>query len=453
VSDDELAFAGPARLAALVRAGEVTPRELVEAALARIAHVDQGLNAFRVTLPERALAEADQALARVGSGASRPLLGVPVAIKDDVAVAGQRLTRGTGAVDAVQVADGEIVARLRAAGAIVVGITNVPELTLWGFTETLSNGATRNPWDPTRTPGGSSGGSGAAVAAGLVPLASASDGSGSIRIPAALCGLFGLKLTRGRLPWGDRAEVWNGMAVPGLLARSVADTALAYEAVLGEALATGPGPRLRIAVSTATPPGIPRRVLDREHREAVQATASLLAGLGHEVHAHDLPVTLAMSSRVAVRNLAGAADEAGQVDHPERLERRTRSMVRTARVASRLLPRARRGQDADAQAVGALFEDHDLLLTPTVAGPPAPVGTWSGRGAARTWQGNVERYPYTALWNHLGNPAASVPAGFDTAGLPLSAQLVARPGAETTLLSVAAEIEEARPWTQHRPSC
>jgi amidase len=452
VSDEELAFAGPSRLAGLVRDGEVTPRELVEGCLARIARLDPELHAFRAVLPEEALAEADRALAGLRAGEARPLLGVPFAVKDDQPVAGQRVTRGTGAVDTVAPADGELVGRLRAAGAVVVGITNVPELTLWGFTETLSNGATRNPWDRTRTPGGSSGGSAAAVAAGLVPLATASDGAGSVRIPAALCSLFGLKLTRGRVGWGDREEVWNGMAVPGLLTRSVADAALAHEAVLGEALGTEPGPRLRIAVTTATPPGMPARLLHAEHRDAVHAMASLLGELGHEVHEHDLPLTAAMAARVAVRYLAGAAQEVREVDHPELLERRTRKMVTAGRVAARGLARARAWEATDAAAVGSIFAGHDLVLMPTVAGPPPPVGTWSGRGAARTWQGNVQRYPFTALWNHLGNPAASVPAGFDAAGLPLSVQLAARPGAEAMLLSVAAEIEEARPWAQHRPS-
>ena len=174
------------------------PRELAELALARIGELDGTLNAFRVVRAEQALAAADALVLD-----DRPLLGVPVAIKDDTAVAGERLTWGTAAVETPAAVDGHLAALLRAAGAVVIGITNVPELTLWGFTETLSNGATRNPWDPARTPGGSSGGSAAAVAAGLVPLATASDGAGSIRIPAACCGLFGCKLTRGRLGWGD----------------------------------------------------------------------------------------------------------------------------------------------------------------------------------------------------------------------------------------------------------
>jgi amidase len=397
---------------------------------------------------EQALAVADALVLD-----DRPLLGVPVAIKDDQAVAGERRTWGTAAVETPSPIEGEIVAGLRAAGAIVVGITNVPELTMWGFTETLSNGATRNPWDLTRTPGGSSGGSAAAVAAGLVPLASASDGAGSIRIPAACTGLFGLKLSRGRLGWGDRAEVWTGMAVPGVLARSVADTALAYGALTGEPWSPVAAPgRLRVAVSTATPPGIPQRVLDGERRDAVLATASLLSELGHDVHERDVPVTLAMTRRVLVRYFAGAAEAEREVERPELLERRTRRMAAAGRAAERLARGAVAGARADAAALAPFFAEHDVVLTPAIAGPPPRVGTWQGRGAALTWQGNAQQYPFSALWNHVGNPAMAVPSGFDRAGLPLSVQVVGRPGAERTLLALAAQMEEARPWVQSTPS-
>jgi amidase len=444
----ELAFAGPARQAELVRRREVRPRELVELALTRIGELDGTLNAFRVVRAEQALAAADGLVVD-----DRPLLGVPVAIKDDLAVAGERLTWGTSAVRARAQVEDELVTRLRGAGAIVLGITNVPELTLWGFTETLSNGATRNPWDPGRTPGGSSGGSAAAVAAGLTGLATASDGAGSIRIPAACCGLFGLKLTRDRLGWGARGEVWNGMAVPGVLARTVADTALAYAALTGEAWSPigAPPARLRVAVSTATPPGIPQRALDREHRDAVLATASLLEGLGHEVHEQALPISLATTRRVAARYFAGAAEAERAVARPDLLERRTRRMAAAGRLAERMLASARAGADADAAAFAPLFAEHDVLLTPAVAGPPAAVGTWQGRGAAVTWQGNAQRYPFSALWNHLGNPAMSVPAGFDTTGLPLAVQIAGRMHDEGRLLALAAQLEEARPWAHARP--
>jgi amidase len=425
----------------------VSPRELVEHALARITELDGSLNAFRVVRAEHALAVANAIELD-----DRPLAGLPVAVKDDAAVARERMTWGTGAVTSSSQVDGEIVRRLRLAGAIVIGITNVPELTMWGFTETLSNGATRNPWDLARTPGGSSGGSAAAVAAGLVPLATASDGAGSIRIPAACTGLFGLKATRGRLSWGDRGEVWAGMAVPGVLARSVADTAIAYAALTEQPWSpVGEPGRLRVAFSTATPPGIPQRALDGERRQAVVATASLLDSLGHEVHEHDLPITLGMVRRVAVRYLAGAAEAERTVERPELLERRTRRMARAGRAAERLLPGALAGREADAAAFAPLFAEHDVVLTPAIAGPPPRVGTWQGRGAAATWQGNAQQYPFSALWNHLGNPAMAVPAGFDRAGLPLSVQFAGRMGEEPRLLALAAQLEEARPWAHARP--
>jgi amidase len=425
----------------------VHPRELVEHALGRIAALDGTLNAFRAVRAEQALAVADALVVD-----DRPLVGVPIAVKDDTAVAGERVTMGAAAVDEPTQVDGDLVTRLRLAGAIVIGITNVPELTLWGFTETLSHGATRNPWDVARTPGGSSGGSAAAVAAGLVPLATASDGAGSIRIPAASTGLFGLKLTRGRLGWAPRGEVWNGLAIPGVLARSVADTALAYATLTGQPWSPVGAPRrLRVAFSTATPPGIPQRALHAEHRGAVLATASLLEGLGHDVREQDLPITPGMVRRVAVRYLAGAAQAERDVGRPDLLEPRTRRMARAGRAAERMLPGALAGRDADAAAFAPVFAAHDVVLTPAVSGPPPRVGRWQGSGATTTWQGNAQQYPFSVLWNHLGNPAFALPSGFDRSGLPLSVQVVGRAGEEATLLALAAQIEEARPWAQARP--
>jgi len=449
---EELAFAGPLRLAALVRARQVTPRELVELALERIARLDPRLNAFRVVLAERALEEADRAGRLVDVG-SRPLHGVPVAVKDDVAVAGQVRAMGSAARERPEPVDAELVRRLRAAGAIVVGLTRTPELGLWGFTESAAGGATRNPWDPDRTPGGSSGGSAAAVAAGLVPLATATDGVGSIRIPAALCGLFGLKPQRGRLSTAPRAEVFTGLAVPGVLARGVEDTAFAYEALTGLpwlAAARRPPGRLRIAVSARLPPGI-RATVDASVLAAVEETAELLRGLGHDVRRRDPGMSQAMARRVLVRYLAGAAEEARAVEHPERLEPRTRRIARAGVLAGRVLPRARAGEAADAARLTALFAEHDALLCPTVATAAPRVGAWDGRGALATLLGNLARFPFTGAWNHAGVPAASVPAGRDADGLPRAVQLVGPPGSEPLLLSLSRQLEEARPWTHVRP--
>src|SRR3954463_2326552 len=265
----DLAFSGAAEQARLIASGEVSAREVVEGALRRIERIDPALGAFRVVLGDRALAEAQQADARRRAGEVRPLLGVPVAIKDDTDVAGVPTARGTAASDLTpRDRDAEVVRRLRAAGAVVVGKTNVPELMMWPFSESVSFGAARNPWALDRTPGGSSGGSGAAVAAGLCGVALGTDGAGSIRIPAAFCGLFGVKPQRGRVPLAPRnSDGWDGLNVAGPLARTVADAALFLDVVadgapeggFAGAAAREPG-RLRVAVSTNMPPGTVARL-------------------------------------------------------------------------------------------------------------------------------------------------------------------------------------------------
>src|SRR5579884_1594436 len=226
IAHEELAFAGPGQLAAMVRSREVHPRELVEMYLRRIEAINPRLNAFRVVMAEQALAEAAEREGHEGL-----LAGVPIAVKDDLPVAGQAVTRGSRTHGPPERSDSEVVRRLRAAGAVVLGITNVPELTIFPWTATAANGITRNPWDPSRTPGGSSGGSGAAVAAGLAAAATGSDGGGSIRIPAACCGLVGMKPSRGRVPMAPSREGWLGLSVFGGLARTVSDSALFLDAI------------------------------------------------------------------------------------------------------------------------------------------------------------------------------------------------------------------------------
>jgi amidase len=256
---DDLAFAGAGRLAEMVRRGDVSSRELVDLYLERIARLDPQLNAFRVVMAERAQADAQQADARRGAGDERPLLGVPIAVKDTEDVAGEVTSWGTAAFDRPAARDNDFVGRLRAAGAVILGKTNLPELAIMGATEGPAFGTTRNPWDLDRTPGGSSGGSAAAVAAGLCAAATASDGAGSIRIPAASCGLVGLKPQRDRIPITPPGH-WYGMSVVGFLTRRVEDTALlldvaadrAAEPPYAEAARSAPE-RLRIAVSTKTP--------------------------------------------------------------------------------------------------------------------------------------------------------------------------------------------------------
>ncbi len=463
----EIAYAGIARQAELIAAGEISSVELVELYLQRIARYDSRLNAFRVVFAERARLEAGQADARRGAGGARALLGVPIAVKDDIDVAGEVTTYGTNAYGEPAQADAEVVRRLREAGAVIIGKTTVPELTLWPFTETASYGATRNPWNLQRAPGGSSGGSAAAVAAGLVGAALGSDGAGSIRIPAAWCGLFGLKPQRGRVSMAPRPRGWHGLSVNGVLTRSVLDSALFYDVAAGaiesdhdrapapavpfvQSASTAPG-RLRIAYSTRVPLGVISK-LDREADSALRETVELLRSLGHEVSERDPDYGSDSIPAVLVRYLRGAHDDAAALAHPERLERRTRGIARLGGLIPRaLLERALAGEGALASRLNAVLEDHDVLLTPATASPPPRIGQLQGRGALWTLNTVAGWVPYNGIWNVTGQPAASVPAGFAADGLPRAVQLVGRPGEEGTLLSLAAQLEVERPWAQQRP--
>lgn len=450
----DLAFAGAARQTELLRSGEVSPRDLVETCLRRIERIDPDLNAFRKVLAERALVEADQAAARLRAGDERPLLGVPVAVKDDIGIAGEARTDGTNAYGEPERADWEVVRLLRAAGAVLIGITNVPELTIWPFTETPTFGITRNPWDPQRTPGGSSGGSGAAVAAGLVPLATGSDGGGSIRIPAAFCGLAGLKPQRDRIKYLPTGPHWHGLSVVGGLGRTVADAALFYEAVTGlpwrEVAARDPE-RLRVAVSFEVPPGIVAKV-EPGIRRATEEMAETIRSLGHEVVERD-PDYGRTGMHWSMRWLAGIADDARKMPHPERLEPRTRSMAQLGRVVRALgaLRWANDSEAGDAARINAIFDDVDVVLGPGTATLPQHVGRYTTAGVFRTWSGISASVPFQAVWNHVGNPAMTIPSGMSPEGLPLSVQLAARPDGEETLLALAGQIERARPWADRRP--
>jgi amidase len=464
---EEIAFAGAARQAELVRAGEVSPTELVQLSLDRIDRLDPELNSFRKVFAEKALLEAKQAEARLSAGEERPLLGVPIAIKDEVDVVGEVKTKGTDAFTEPAAADCEMVRRLREAGAIVVGLTLLPEMAICGFTESATYGVTRNPWNPQRTPGGSSGGSGAAVAAGLVPIASGGDGAGSIRIPAASCGLFGLKPSRGRVPLDPYLEGWRGLAVEGCLSRGVLDTALWLDVVSGgsrepdappppdrpfvEAAKRAPG-KLRVAHSTLAPRNALPPTVSDVAKQAVADTAEVLSGLGHEVVQRD-PDWGRIGDNITARFLGGVAETIREVPHPERLERRTRGFGRLGGLLPKgLYERAMGpGRAADIARVNAIFESHDVLMTPVMGGTALPVRRWEGRGALATALGMGRFYPYCVPWNHLGNPAMSVPAGFADDGMPLAVQIVGRPGDEATLLSLAAQLEAERPWAAHRP--
>jgi amidase len=452
----DVAFEGVAGQAELVRRGELSARELVELVLERIGRLDAELNAFGAVYHERALAEADRADERRARGESAPLLGVPVAVKDEIDLAGEVTSRGTGAIRVRAPADAEVVRRLREAGAIVVGKTTMPEIGLWPFTESITWGVTRNPWDTDRTPGGSSGGSAAAVAAGLVSTALAADGAGSIRIPAACCGLFGIKPHTGRVPRMPHDADGSHWICFGALTRSVLDSALMLDLLADDAgtfaaAARTPPGRLRIAVSDAFPAGT-RGSLTAEVRDALDGTAALLRELGHDVveaeagvRPLDVPVIVGLMFR-------GIHELVGEITAQQRLERRTRTLARPgALVSDRMLERLLEAERRIAERVGRTFADHDVLLMPVMSEPAVPAGIMEGRGAIATYLWETGWVPFNVLWNSTGQPAASVPAGFSADGLPLAVQLVGRPRDEATLLSLAAQIEQARPWTQHRP--
>jgi amidase len=463
----ELAYAGIARQAGLIAAGEISSLELLELYLERIARLDPQLNAFRIVFAERARLEAGQADARRRAGDERPLLGVPIAIKDDIDVAGELTTQGTNAQAEPARADAEVVRRLREAGAVIIGKTNVPELQMWPFTETATFGATRNPWDLQRAPGGSSGGSAAAVAAGLVGAALGSDGAGSIRIPSAWCGLFGLKPPRGRVSMAPHARGWHGLSVKGVLTRSVSDTALFHDVASGaididadrapaptvpfSTAAATPPASLRIAYSTSIPPGgVPK--LDADARSAFEGTVELLRSLGHELSERDPDYGPGAIPAVVVRYLRGIHDGAAKLTNPERLERRTRAMVRMGGlIPQSLLERSLAGEAEFTRRLNGVLESHDVLLTPATAAPPPRIGQLQGRGALWTLNAVAGWVPYNGVWNVTGQPAASVPAGFGADGLPRAVQLVGRANDEATLLSLAGQLEAERPWAQLRP--
>jgi amidase len=454
----ELTAAGLGEQARLARAGEVSAVELVETALARAEAEQQRLNAFRVICAEEALAAAEDADCRLAAGEDAPLLGVPVAIKDDVDFAGHTTPFGCGGGRAA-VRDAEAVRRLREAGAIVIGKTHAPEIGQWHFTETPLHGATRNPWNTEHTPGGSSGGAAAAVAAGVVPAAIGSDGAGSIRIPAAWTGLVGLKPQRGRVSTWPDPEAFNGLSCYGPLTRSVGDAALLLDAVRGnvpadlhrpqpprepfaEAAAREPG-RLRVAISFATPFGVPDKV-DPEHRAAIEAFAERLAELGHEIVRADPDYGL-VGPALIPRGMAGVEQwlRAHGEDRSE-LEPRTRTHARFGKALSGVpLRLSRAAEPGLRRRIGRVFECCDVILTPTTAKPPPRIGALEGRGYWATSTTASAICPFAFAWNVVGWPGISVPAGLTASGLPIGAQLLGRESDEATLLSLAGSVERA----------
>ena len=468
---EEILYAGVEGQARAVAAGELSAVELVRASLDRIGQVDPLLNAFTVVLTDVALAEArarDEARDR--GEPLGPLHGVPVAIKEENDVAGTVTTFGGGANRTPALRDGHVARRLREAGAVVVGKTNMPEFGQWPFTESEEFGNTRNPWKPGHSPHGSSGGTAAAVASGMVAAAIGGDGGGSIRLPSAACGLFGLKPTRGRVSSAPHPDMWVSLSTLGPLTRSVVDSAIVYDVIRGNEptdryradepettfveaarLQSAHSQRkLRVGWSTRSATVGVRTA--PEHARAVEETVALLEGLGHEVFEID-PRYPDVTAAFVPQFVGGVRDEVKLVEHPERLERRTRQVLR---MGAAIRPGAvawavRQGAKLADKVDERIFARCDVLLTPTLAGRPPQIGVLDGASAPKAIRKSLPVVAYTALWNVTGHPAASVPAGWATDGMPTAVQLVAPRGDELTLLGLSAQIESVRPWADRRP--
>lgn len=437
------------RLASLVRAGEISPEEIIEAHLERISAIDPQLGAFQCLRQEKALAEA-RALKIRQDLHTLPLAGVPVAVKENVPVAGEPMRIGSRATPSgLRDADHPAVRRLRAAGGVIVGTTRVPELCVWGTTDSTF-GITRNPWDPERTPGGSSGGSAAAVASAMVPLALGADGMGSIRIPSASCGVIGLKPGPEVVPCELGRSAWYGMAENGPIATNVVDLALMLSVLAARLEFRDPVPperALRIAVATRSP--LPGVAVDRQFEGAVLETANLLAGAGHEVEeAAPPPVPFQCMISTIARWTAGVAEDAADLDFRQ-LEARTRTHVRLGRIARRLGLIVPPPRERWRRLLEPFFRRFDLLVTPVLARAPRDASCWSQRSwVANAWA-DARFAPFTAAWNFAAYPAAAIPAGLHSDGMPLSVQVVAAAGGESLILSVARQLEALRPWPRH----
>ncbi len=434
------------KLAGLVRGRVVSPEDVLRAHLGRIQELDPQIGAFQVVRAERALNEARQ-LSERSDLADLPLAGVPVAIKDNIDVADEPTRYGSAAtLSRPATEDDELIRRLRGAGCIVIGKTKMPELAIWPFTESKAFGDTRNPWNTGRTAGGSTGGGGAAVAAHMAPLALGSDGGGSIRIPAACCGIVGLKPGPGLVPLGGgRTEHWFGITEYGPLARTVEDLALMFDVLRGVANPGDSRPLnapLRIAVSTK-PPAAGARV-DSEVKQAVKSVAGLLADAGHKVQQANPPYPLDIGLRFCRYWLPGITQDAEGLAS-EQMEKRTRAMVRAGRWIQRRGWHRAAADDGFGVRMRQWFSDYDVLLTPTVAKPAVPIGKWRGKGWITTTLG-VGNWVFTTPWNVARFPAASIPAGMSADGLPIGMQLVAPPGGENTLLALMAQVEALKPW-------
>ncbi|MEO8039703.1 MAG: amidase [Betaproteobacteria bacterium] len=460
-------------LADLVRRGDVTAAELLEAAVTRADAVQPRINA--ITQDHR-----DWARSIVAAGVpDGPLRGVPFLMKDLYATIAGTLT-GNGSAffrDNVADHDTEMVARYRRAGLVLFGKTNTPEFGLTVTTEPRAFGPARNPWNLAHSPGGSSGGSAAAVAAGIVPAAHASDGGGSIRIPASCCGLFGLKPTRARNPAGpDRGDGWSGMSTEHVVSRSVRDSAALLDATRGPDVGApyfAPPPvrpfleevgadagRLRIGLWTDAADGV---ALHPEVMRAVREAARLAEGFGHRVE-EVVPRFIDESYAEAFRTIIGGnvamslhnhAARMGKSVAPDQLETITGLLAALGQSQSAMdYARAVQTMQRVGRRVGAMFADFDVLLAPTMPDPPQRLGyfrmTTDDPAAEGPKVGRATMF--TSVFNASGNPAASLPLHWTPEGLPVGVQIVGRYGDEATLFRLAAQFEAARPWFDRRPA-
>lgn len=425
-----------------MRSGALSSRELTEATIEAIERENPAINAVVELLADEALQAADEADRRRNAGEDGDLLGVPIAVKNERDIAGHLTGLGSRAMVHRATSDDELVRLIRAAGMPMVATTTLPELATSGYTETAAHGITRNPHDHDRTPGGSSGGSAALVAAGAVGLATASDGAGSIRIPAACCGLPGFKPTHGTMPGSGG---WFGMSTQGCLSRSLADAALYLDTFgrfpdsLAQAADSEPS-KLRIGVSLAGSVAVRMRPVDVEVDAALRRAAQALEDAGHDVRDVDLKFGVNAKS-LTVRYLAGIRDSTNRVDDPSRLQRNTAGM---ARLGIPFGPRAVAWAQRQGHVWGDAVHDDlgvDVLMTPVMTGVAPEVGRFDGRSGIATVLAMNAYYPYTAQWNHAGLPAVSMPAGVDAAGRPLAVQLIGKRHADATLMSLATQYE------------
>lgn len=440
-------------IAAAVRAGHISPRAVTDEALRRISERDGALNAFARVRDASARAEA-AALTHHPELSQLPLAGVPVAIKESLQVSDQPgPDESPAAGEQRSSSDHPVVARLRAAGAIIVGTTRMPQFSLYSATD-RPGVVTRNPWNPQLTAGGSSGGAAAAVAAGMVPLAHGTDALGSVRIPAAACGLVGMKPGPGLVPRALDGPDWFGMLEHGVLASTVADVALGMSVIAEDAgLADTTLPTARLVIAVSQKSAVTGVRVDDAYQRALSSAATLLARAGNEVRSADPDYSTRASLSVIARWFAVADQAVRAADDPTAIERRVRAQARLGNLLGRTSLVDESPARAFTEAAQQFLSAYDLLVTPALAQPPIRAREWSDGSLLRTLQGTVPWTPFAAPWNQVGFPAIVVPTGklHPRTRTPLAVQIVARRGREQLLLAVAAQLESVRPWSLVAP--